>query len=258
MRGSCRKRRSQNRKIPSRTIRKEQENIGKSTHQVSMATVYEPREDSLLLQTAIRDFFITHPGVQVINALDMGTGSGILAAALCNYCRDVLAIDVNPEAVDATVIYAQSHHIQNLTVSVSDLFSSVKGSFDLIVFNPPYLPFDKEQDAPDIALSPALPSPKETVEDQEQSHLAKEDEGIGESENIRERIEGNELIIRFLKEAKQHLNAKGNILLLFSSLSKPEGIFKSMDQEGYAYEQLLTQKMFMEELFVYRVWVKAG
>jgi len=202
-----------------------------------MANVYEPGEDSALLQKAIRDFFITHPGIQVTNALDMGTGSGILAVTLCNYCRDVLAVDINPEAIEATVRYAKSNHVQNLTVTISDLFNTIHGTFDIITFNPPYLPFDPEQDAEDIALSP-----KETVAD----------------EDIKAPVhmKGNELIIRFVKHAKAHLNPNGNILLLFSSLSSPEDIFKACNDEGFSNELITSEKHAFEELFVYRLWVK--
>jgi len=195
--------------------------------------VYEPREDSALLQRVIRDFFITHPGIHAETGLDMGTGSGILALTLCNYCREVLAVDVNPTAVDATLQAAEKEHATNLTVSLSDLFSTATGIFDIIVFNPPYLPFDPQSDAKDIALSAAP------------------DDAKANATNV---TKGNELIIKFVKEAKTHLSATGNILLLFSSLSSPQEILEEIKTTGFLNELLATEKHFMEELYVYHLW----
>ncbi len=68
--------------------------------------------------------------------LDLGTGTGVLAAALTRVARMVVATDISERAVkDAT------KNLKGLDVEVraGDLFEPVWGEwFDLIVVNPPY------------------------------------------------------------------------------------------------------------------------
>jgi release factor glutamine methyltransferase len=71
--------------------------------------------------------------------LDMGTGSGVNALAAAARGATVLAVDVNPVAVDAARRNADVNGFgSSITVSESDVFANVSGSFDLIVFDPPY------------------------------------------------------------------------------------------------------------------------
>ena len=164
--------------------------------------IYEPREDSFLIEKYVKKYAKG-------KVLDMGTGSGILAKAAKG--ADVLAVDINPEAVEKA-------KEEGIAAVLSDLFSNVKGKFDLIVFNPPYLPEDPNEP--------------------EDSKLAT----TGGKQ-------GHELIGRFLKEAKYFLNKNGKILLLTSSLTgDSEAIFR---KHNYTYQLLEKNKLFFEELYVY-------
>jgi len=99
-------------------------------------SVYPPREDSeLLLRWLPR---LLKPGDRV---LDMGTGSGVLAVAAAKLARSVVAADISARAVKAT--RAAGKGMKNLRVVRSDLFSGVTVKFDVILFNPPYLPQDQ-------------------------------------------------------------------------------------------------------------------
>jgi release factor glutamine methyltransferase len=138
--------------------------------------VYYPREDSNLLAKVVE----TRARGKV---LDLGTGSGIqgITAALkgCN----VTFADIDENAIAAARENAGLNKVKGIFV-VSDIFSNISGSFDTIIFNPPYLP----------------------------------------SEKIKERAldggeEGRELIERFLLSYKRHLNPKGLVLMLESSFS---------------------------------------
>jgi release factor glutamine methyltransferase len=76
------------------------------------------------------------PGDRV---LDMGTGSGVNAILAASQSTDVVAVDVNPQAVSA----ARRNAIRNgvadrVDVRLSDVFSAVDGEFDLVVFDPPF------------------------------------------------------------------------------------------------------------------------
>ena len=99
----------------------------------SCKSPYEPREDSTLLETYVRQYAKG-------SVLDIGTGSGIQAitAAHCPKVKSVLATDVQK----STIEYCKKN-IKNKKIKfiISDLFKSIKNKrFDTIIFNPPYLP----------------------------------------------------------------------------------------------------------------------
>ena len=180
-----------------------------------MKTIYQPSEDSYLLQKTLTNYLTNKP--KNIKILDMGSGSGIQAQT----CKDlgfknITTADINPEVIN---------HLkkQKLNPIQSNLFSKIpkKEKFNLIIFNPPYLPEDKRE-------------PKDS---QLQTTGGKK---------------GYEIIIRFLKQAKSHLEPKAEILLLFSSLSKPSVILKTARQLNYKTKQLDKKKLFFEELSVYK------
>ena len=71
--------------------------------------------------------------------LDMGTGSGVNAVLAASQSRDVLAVDVNPVAVETARRNAERNGVgDRIEVRRSDVFSAVDGRFDLIVFDPPF------------------------------------------------------------------------------------------------------------------------
>jgi|SRR3989338_4059515 len=176
---------------------------------------YQPAEDSYLLSETLKEYL---KNKKLIKILDMGSGSGIQAQT-CKELgfKNILCADINQEAVD----YLKSKKLKSIK---SDLFSNIKKQekFDLIIFNPPYLPEDK--------LEP---------EDSRTNTTAGK--------------KGCEIIIKFLKQAKSHLLKEGVILLLFSSFSQPEIIKKQAKDLGYNLKQLSSKKLFFEELFVYEI-----
>lgn len=102
-------------------------------HMVSCKSVYDPQEDSTMLEKHVRRLARG-------KVLDMGTGSGIqaIAAAQTKDVECVLATDVQKGAIDYCKKNIKSRKIRFLQ---SDLFSKIKNSkFDTVVFNPPYLP----------------------------------------------------------------------------------------------------------------------
>jgi release factor glutamine methyltransferase len=170
--------------------------------------VYLPREDSYMLKKWVEK--LAHGDV-----LDMGTGTGIQAFAAAPKAKRVIAVDANPEAID----YCNNafHIFKNLEFRVSDLFSNVPEKFDVIIFNPPYLP---------------------------ESKYDKEIDTTGGKE-------GWETIEKFLKEAKKHLNKGGKILMVFSSFTNPKKVLEIAKELGYK-EKMLEKKHFnFEDIFVY-------
>jgi release factor glutamine methyltransferase len=167
--------------------------------------IYEPAEDSFLILKHIRDY------ARNKKVLDIGTGSGILAREARKYTKNVTASDVNKicEMSDVKFIH-------------SNLFENIKKKFDLIIFNPPYLPRDEREDE-DSAL--ATTGGKE----------------------------GHELIENFLKKVGNHLNKDGKILLLFSSITNKEIIDSLIELNGFNFRLLESKKVPFEMLYCYLI-----
>jgi release factor glutamine methyltransferase len=71
--------------------------------------------------------------------LDMGTGSGVNAILAASRGADVLAVDISPRALEAAQTNAERNGVDSqIEVRRSDVFSDVDGTFDLIVFDPPF------------------------------------------------------------------------------------------------------------------------
>ena len=172
--------------------------------------IYEPDEDSFLLVKFVKKL------AKNKKVLDMGTGFGILAeTAIRSGAVDVLAVDINEEVVS----YVKSKGIK---AKVSDLFLNVDETFDLIVFNPPYLPEDE-------------------MEDEETRRITTGGK------------RGYELLNRFLVDAKRFLNKNGQILIVFSSLTHKDKIDETLKKNKYKFECLEKKKLFFEELYVYLI-----
>ncbi len=172
---------------------------------------YEPQEDSYLLLEYVKK--LAHGRV-----LDMGTGSGILAigAAEKDDVREVIAADVDEQAVSEL----RERKVKKIKIVLSDLFMNIGGSFDVIIFNPPYLP-DEERDY-DVALAGGK--------------------------------KGHELIERFLHSAKDRLNNDGFILLVFSNMTGKEEVDAIIKKEGYLSELLESKSLaFFEKLYIYKI-----
>ncbi len=172
--------------------------------------IYEPSEDSFLLAKEVKKL------AKGKSFLDMGAGSGIQSEyAKSAGSKNILAVDINPKVV-------QFLKKKSIPAQVSDLFSKVEGKFDLIAFNPPYLPEDKLED--------------------------------GESRRITTGGKiGDEIILRFLKDAPKHLNDNGAVLLLLSSLTPRQHILSLLNRLNMMYEVIAEEKLFFEKLEVWKI-----
>jgi release factor glutamine methyltransferase len=171
---------------------------------------YEPAEDSYLLEEEVRK---RARGKRV---LDVGSGSGIQArAALRAGAKNVLATDIDNESLRLL-------KKMEIDCVISNLFDNVSGKFDLIVFNPPYLPEDEREDSESARVTTG-----------------------GKR--------GDEIIVRFLRNVGKHLEDNGEILLVVSSLTPLGEIERVMKERGLVRKVVATKKVFMEELWVWEI-----
>ncbi|MFA4861008.1 HemK2/MTQ2 family protein methyltransferase [Methanoregula sp.] len=175
------------------------------------AQVYQPEADTfLLLRAALAE---VRPSDRV---LEIGTGSGHIARHL-SPVAEVVATDINPHAACCARGYG-------VEVVRTDLAAGIRGPFDLILFNPPYLPT----------------LPEERIDDWLEYAL---DGGIT----------GREVIERFAAEAGRILAPKGGILLLISSLTglpETSAIFK---KSGFRVFIVAEESLEDEQLYVLRI-----
>ena len=169
---------------------------------------YPPSEDTYLL----RDAAVEEARPDDI-ALEVGTGSGVIAEALKDKVERVVATDINPSAVRVA-------HKRGVPAVRTDLVAALDAAFDLVVFNPPYLPSTDE--TPDDSMSHAL--------------------GGGET--------GRETAERFTEDVKRVLAPEGRVLLVASSLS---GVEEFEGRDDYAVERVAAERYFFEEIFVLRL-----
>jgi release factor glutamine methyltransferase len=178
------------------------------------AQVYQPEADTyLLLEVSRRE---VKPGDRV---LEVGTGSGTIAAGLPGGAR-VTATDINPHAV-------QCARHQGVEVVRADLFDGIRGPFDLVLFNPPYLPTQ----------------PEERIDDWLEYAL----DG-GES--------GRAVIERFLERVGGILSPGGRVLLLISSLTGLSAVTGLLEQKGFRVEIVESRVVEDETLYVLRFFLR--
>jgi SAM-dependent methyltransferase len=80
------------------------------------------------------------PRSKVERALDIGTGSGMQALLCARHARQVVATDVNPDALRLTALGAALNGFDNVETREGSYLEPVDGErFDLIVANPPYV-----------------------------------------------------------------------------------------------------------------------
>ncbi len=176
--------------------------------------IYEPREDSILLEKQVSKLAFGR-------VLDLGTGSGIQAlAALGNHdAGEVIAVDIDDEAIIALNDLIKLRKLRKIKALRSNLFENADGKFNTIIFNPPYLPQDKNI----------------------------EDKAIYGGKH------GWELSEQFFNQVSQHLAADGRILFLFSSLTNRAKIEELINLNLLQFRLLGQQKFSFEELYVYEI-----
>lgn len=175
--------------------------------------MYPIREDSLFLCNVVKKYLKSRDKEIVV--LDIGTGSGIQS-------KNLIELKINKKNITASDIHSQAlTEAKKLGIKVikSNLFNNIKGRFDLIIFNPPYLPedkYDKEQDT------------------------------TGGKK-------GDEIIIKFIEQLNKHLTKNG-VCLLLTSNHTPNKTWKNLAEEaGFTVKKIATKTLFFERLYIWEI-----
>ncbi|MFX1573006.1 MAG: HemK2/MTQ2 family protein methyltransferase [Promethearchaeota archaeon] len=208
--------------------------------------IYYPSQDSFLIidyfkKNINENYFDGIKLSEIENILDLGTGTGIIAIFLQliksqnqNFNPRIFASDILEEAL----ICAKQNEILNsinnrITFLHSDLFKSfpdeLKSSFNIIIFNPPYLPSS------------------EYIEKNKNKQLIDYSWDGG--------LTGFEILLQFLKEAKDFLNLGKDhfIYCLSSSRIIIDNLIKKIIDLGYHNEILEKKHYFFEDIFLHRL-----
>lgn len=99
-------------------------------------------ETEMLVETVVELLSDPRSTIHDTRILDLGTGSGCIAIALTKKLIDckMIASDLSAEALAVAVQNAEKHGVAGRIEFVkSDLFEDIRGVFDIIVSNPPYV-----------------------------------------------------------------------------------------------------------------------
>lgn len=177
--------------------------------------VYEPAEDSFLFAEYLQR-------EKCNSVLDVGTGCGILGIVAAANASTVIAVDINPYAVRCTRENAKLNRlIPKFSFIQGDLLTPLgaQGTFDLIVFNAPYIPVKRTKN--ESWLEHAWAGGKT----------------------------GRQVIDRFIRQSSNHLNLDGRILLLQSSLSDIGRTLRRFNEKDLRAQIVSTQNLpFFESI----------
>ncbi|MCK5449576.1 methyltransferase [Candidatus Pacearchaeota archaeon] len=173
-----------------------------------MTEIYQPAEDSYFFS----DFLKKYLSKKKINSyLDMGTGSSILSYIVSKFLdkKNILTADINLTAVKLA-------KKKGFNAIKTNLFEKITGNFDLITFNAPYLPEDfREPKSSQLATTGGK--------------------------------RGDEISLKFLRQAKKHLNKNGKVFLLISSLTPMDKINK------FHPKIVARKKLYLENLLILEI-----
>lgn len=171
--------------------------------------VYPPSEDTYLLLDASLDEVGFSDRV-----LEVGTGSGVIASELCERAEYVVATDINPHAL-------KEARQRGVEVVRTNLYDGVEGEFDVVLFNPPYLPLEKRGTWMDYAV------------------------GGGES--------GRGVVNEFIYGVPRVLSSDGTVLVVVSSFTAIEDVTETAEEAGFVVEKVAGDRYFFEEIVVLRL-----
>jgi len=175
---------------------------------VSLKT-YGISEDTLLLLETIRT-------CRSKVALELGIGSGVVTLELSKGSSWVVGCDLDIAALRETQQCCDSK--ENVELVCCDAASAFRErAFDLIVFNPPYLPGNETSD---LATDGGM--------------------------------DGIEVTLKWIQSARQTLRRGGNMIFISSSLANRKELLMKIRNLGIEVIPLNKKKLFFEDLIAYK------
>lgn len=175
--------------------------------------VYEPGEDTLLLLDAME----VPEGARV---LEVGSGCGVVSLAAAKRAELVVATDVEAAAAATTHRNAVVSGLHSKVMVVRcDVASALKrgATFDVVLFNPPYLPVEEKEKAWSGGKS------------------------------------GVEVVLRLVRELGTLLKRGGSAFVVLSSLGRFEAVVEEAERIGLSVEVAAEKKLFFETVCVVRI-----
>ncbi|MDO8634178.1 MAG: methyltransferase [archaeon] len=153
--------------------------------------------------------------------LDIGCGTGVQGiTALLNGAKKAVFADKNPLALECTKKNLEKLGLRGELVK-SDLFENIHEKFDAIIFNPPYVPSEKT-----VYLD------------------------VDGGKN------GREVLDRFIEGFPTRLKEKGECFFLQSSLNGLEKTGSLLSKKKISAQIIAREKLFFEELVVFKAGKK--
>jgi release factor glutamine methyltransferase len=161
------------------------------------------------------DAELVKPGSRV---LDLGTGSGICAIAAARWSPEVVAVDINPEAVRCARFNSLLNRVEDrVDVRQGDLFAPVTGErFDLVLFNPPYY----------------RGTPRNLIDHAWRS---------------------TDVVSRFAAELGSHIKPQGSALVILSTDGEADQFLSTFEACGFRVEPIARRDLINEIFTIYRL-----
>jgi len=192
------------------------------------ARVYLPSDDTDLMIEVLEKEVI-RKNKQFSSAIEIGSGNGFLSIDIYDNVKELISTDINPIAIDYLLNIKEQYNLEKQKIVYSNLFDSIgEQKFDLIIFNPPYVP-------------------TEEILDEDDDEINGYDLAVNGGEH------GKEIIDEFVKQLPEHLDKVGVCYLLVSSLNSPLDIIENLKLQNLFAEIIDSKKLFFEELFVLKI-----
>lgn len=168
------------------------------------SNVLIPRQDTeTLVEEALK---VIRPGMKV---LDICTGSGCIIISIMHFAKEIegFASDISRHAINLAKENAKMNNV-SVTFETGDLFDHIRGNYDVIVSNPPYI---RTEEIPKLMPEVQNFEPVQALDGKE---------------------DGLYFYRRIVEEAKEYLNPNG-FLLFEIGYDQGKEVSKLMENAGY-------------------------
>lgn len=223
--------------------------------------VYMPSDDTFFFVDTLREEILRILASEPLSVLEIGSGSGYISTFLMKLIKSHLssgsnthsvlgsegirsqilnatkpmpffvAIDINGYATESTLDMFELNRVSNYSDAIRiDLLGGgvLNHFFDLILFNPPYVPCES---------------------------------GLNASQDLIDRawnggIDGAEVIISFIEVISKYLSMKGVVYLLLEKRNKMDVIMRLVEDHDFTADLVGTRKIVGETLSMIRLYKK--